>query len=95
VCEVRRDVRIDEGAATMRVRGQDNEMPGVREYCEQYPVAIVLVPPDEERPPYGPSPAEGPRWCVRALNEGGHNSTEIDLLDLIRWLRENRPELLA
>lgn len=70
------------------------EMSGVREYDEQLPVALVLVPPDDEVPKYGPSPAEGPRWCVRALNEGGYNGVSIDLLDLIRWLRENRPELL-
>ena len=71
------------------------EMTGVREYCEQYPVALVLVSPHAERPEYGPLPTEGPRWCVQAMNEGGHNSTSIDLLDLIQWLRANRPELLA
>lgn len=71
------------------------EMHGVREYCEQYPVALLLVPPDSKMPEYGPSPTEGPRWCVRALNESGENSTSIDLLDLIRWLRAHRPDLLA
>lgn len=71
------------------------EMSGVREYCEQYPATLVLVPPDEKRPRFGPLPTEGSRWCVHALNEGGHNSTSIDLLDLIRWLRDNRPELLT
>ena len=70
------------------------EMAGVREYREQYPMTLVLVSPRKILE-YGPPPTEGPRWCVQALNEDGHNSTAIDLLDLIRWLRENRPELLS
>jgi hypothetical protein len=32
---------------------------------------------------------------ISASNEGGHNGTWVDLLDLIKWLRANRPELLA
>ena len=71
------------------------EMSGVREYCEQYPVALVLVSPDSKMPEYGPSPTEGPRWCVRALNASGEDSTSVDLLDLIRWLRAHRPDLLT
>lgn len=31
---------------------------------------------------------------VRALNEGGHNVTYIDLLDLLAWLRRRYPQLL-
>jgi hypothetical protein len=31
---------------------------------------------------------------IEAINEGGHNSTEVDLLQLIQWLKINRPELL-
>ncbi len=28
------------------------------------------------------------------LNEGGHNGTAVDLLDVIAWVKANRPELL-
>lgn len=31
---------------------------------------------------------------IRALNEGGYNCTEVDLLHLINWVKENMPELL-
>lgn len=66
-------------------------MAGVREYAEGYKslaggeemidcVDLVRI-------------ANG-RIVVRAFNEGGHNVTEVDLLDLLRWLRENRPEFL-
>ena len=34
------------------------------------------------------------RWIVRAYNEGGYNRTEVDILDLVDWLRKNNPELL-
>jgi hypothetical protein len=32
---------------------------------------------------------------VRAVNEGGHNSTEVDVLQLIAWLKLRRPDLLS
>lgn len=35
------------------------------------------------------------RWVIEAYNEGGYNSTQVDLLDVIAWVRENRPELLS
>ena len=34
------------------------------------------------------------RAVVRAYNQGGHDLTEVDLLDLLRWLAANRPDLL-
>lgn len=50
------------------------EMIGVRELTEGYPVQL------------GRNRDSG-RLVVRAKNEGGNNVTEIDLLDLIQWLR--------
>lgn len=64
-------------------------MTGVREYAEGYQVTLLQAESWRE-----PS-SDGPRWCVRALNQGGHDATQVDILDLIRWLREHRPELLA
>lgn len=70
------------------------ELDGVTEYCEEMPVEIaetagLYIPgiaPDE-RPGHG-------RLVLRARNEGGHNATEVDLLELIAWLKNNRPDLL-
>lgn len=68
---------------------------GVTEYCEDMPVELaettgryVYGIPEEEWPGRG-------RIVILAKNEGGHNSTEVDLLELIAWLRANRPDLLA
>jgi hypothetical protein len=55
-------------------------MEGVREYREEYAVELGK---------------EGDRFVVVATNEGSNNSTAIDLLDLLEWVRANRPELLA
>ncbi len=54
-------------------------MDGVREYCESYPVRLM------ER--------DG-RLCIEAENEGGYNSTEVDVLDVLAWVKKFRPDLL-
>ena len=54
-------------------------MSNVREYAEGYPVVL-----NDERD----------RLTISALNEGGHNCTEVDLLEVIAWVKANRPELL-
>jgi len=58
------------------------EAEGVREYCEEFAVKVGTH-------------EETGRLIVQALNEGGHNGTEIDLRDLIGWLKGNMPDLLA
>ena len=35
------------------------------------------------------------RLTIVATNEGGYNSTSVDLLDLISWIKENIPDLLT
>ena len=57
-------------------------MHGVREYNEEYDVSLKVG-----------SYSEG-RLVICALNEATYNATEVDLLDLIEWLKENKPELL-
>jgi hypothetical protein len=35
-------------------------------------------------------------WDIeRAFNECGYNSTEVDIIDLLKWLKKNRPDLLS
>jgi len=55
----------------------------IREYSEKEPVKIE--PSDLH--------TDG-RLVIYALNEGGYNSTSVDLVDVINWVKENKPELL-
>lgn len=55
------------------------KMHGAREYAEEFPVEL-----DKH---------EG-RYIVRAFNEGGCDLTEVDLFDLLEWIKKNKPELL-
>ena len=55
-------------------------MQGVREYAEKMPVELVT---------------KNGRLCLSALNQGGYDGTDIDLVDVLAWLKANRPELLT
>lgn len=55
------------------------KMEGVKEYGENYPVVLTK--------------SDG-RMVIRAINEGGHNATEVDFEQLIQWLKINMPEKL-
>ncbi len=73
----------------------DTLMEGVTEYAEGYPVWIVAThgtyvygTPDSERPGHG-------RLAIHAKNEAGCNCTEVDLLELLAWVKAHRPDLLA
>lgn len=59
---------------------EKQKMVGVREYAEDMPVRLYMH--------------KNGRWVIEALNEAGYNGTDVDLLDLLSWLRNNRPELL-
>ena len=60
---------------------QMNEiMHGVTEYAEGLDVKLQME--------------DNGRLIVSAWNEGGFNGTSIDLLELLAWLRANRPDLL-
>lgn len=52
----------------------------IREYNEKRKVAITTH--------------ENGRWVILAYNEGGHNSTRVDLQDAIDWVKINLPELI-
>ena len=61
------------------IRGMHAE--GVREYGEGL---TVLIEYDEA----------ANREVVTAFNQAGYDSTSVDLLDLIEWIKINRPEVL-
>jgi len=52
----------------------------IREYSEEMVVTIIN--------------ADNGRLVINALNEGGCNSTKVDLVDVIAWVKVNKPELL-
>jgi hypothetical protein len=54
-------------------------MEGVEEYGEGYAVLLLQ---------------EEGRWIINAANEGMQNCTRVDLVQLIDWIRHNKPELL-
>jgi len=33
------------------------------------------------------------RWIIRAHNEGGYAATEVDLVDLLIWVKSEMPEV--
>jgi len=53
----------------------------IREHSEKLPVNINLTNKN--------------RLVVAALNEGGCNGTDVDLLDILSWVKSNMPELIA
>jgi hypothetical protein len=54
-------------------------MHGVTEYAEGLDVKLRME--------------DNGRLIVSARNEGGYNGTSVDLLELLVWLRANRPDL--
>ncbi len=40
-------------------------------------------------------PEKGQRWLIRTSTENGYNHTVVDLLDVIAWVKQNKPELLT
>lgn len=71
----------------MAWEGDPIEMKDVAEYAEGYEVELVRWHAEQTR-------NRGERWAVKAINQAGHDCTAIDVLDLIAWLRKNRPDLL-
>ena len=61
------------------------EAENVREYAEGLPVVIYAG----EHNTFG-GPKDRP--VVVARNEGGFNVTAIDVLDLLHWISDNKPE---
>lgn len=69
-------------------------MEGVTEYREDYEVLLRRARgiykygvSEEQQLGHG-------RWVVATFNEGYNNLTEVDLLQLLSWLRSDRPDLL-
>ncbi len=60
----------------------------IREYAEGMPVSVSVISTD-----CNTNPIE-PRICIGALNEGGYNGVDVDLQDIIDWVKKNEPEML-
>jgi hypothetical protein len=74
----------------MREHHNDIEMVGVREYAEEMPVHLFVDTRPNEKYWKGSG-----RVVLKAYNEAGFNHVMVDLLDVIAWLKKNRPELLG
>jgi hypothetical protein len=68
-------------------------MSGVTEYVEGYEVRLVETTGAYFSGRDGTRPGRG-RLAIMALNEGGHNCTEVDLLEVLAWVKANRPDLM-
>lgn len=66
-------------------------MKGVREYNEDFEMDL-LDPGGDRWERAGQSGSD--RIVIKAYNEAGHDCVEIDALDLIAWIKKNRPELI-
>ncbi len=66
-------MRIVDGQAGAIIETQIATLPDVREWNEEMPVELWIN--------------RANRLVLRAYNEAGHNSTEIDVFDLLAWLR--------
>ena len=62
------------------------QMSGVREYSEGDSVDLDLRQSDDKKDGDG-------RFVIIASNQGGHDCTQVDLLDLLVWIRTYRPEI--
>ena len=71
----------------------------IHEYWERLPVEIYRLKPEEgERYKRIISPEAYQahierRWVIQGLNEGGSNGIEIDLVDLLHFVKKELPEL--
>jgi len=63
----------------------------IHDYAEGLPVEITTLNPKDT---YPEGLLKRPRLVIKALNEGGCNCTLVDLIDVLRWVKENKPELL-
>jgi len=70
-------------------------MHGVTEYAEEMSVSIRKTAGKCYSSKQGENREGFGREIVHAKNEGGHNCTEVDLEELLRWVAENRPQLYA
>ena len=68
--------------------------PTIGEYSEGLTVEIDCITLTDRDSTQRGHPIGSRRWVVRAFNEAGFNQTNVDIVDLVEWLRENKPELL-
>ena len=55
-------------------------MEGVKEYAEGMDVRLGAI---------------NGRLTIDAKNEGGHNGTDVDLVQVLEWVHKNLPQLLS
>ncbi|MBU0959558.1 MAG: hypothetical protein KKB31_06435 [Nanoarchaeota archaeon] len=63
----------------------------IHEYCEEMEVEILKLKKIVEPEIYRACVEQ--RWVIKAFSEGGYSSTEIDLVELLKFVKEKMPEL--
>ena len=72
----------------------ESKSTNIREYTEHNRVALERNRYDPEVDRCDTPESMGhDRWVVLALNEGGYNSTRVDLLDLLAFVKQEMPEV--
>jgi len=69
------------------------KMNGITEYCEGMEVELIQTEGCSSYINQERGRGKG-RWVVQAFNEAGQNRTEVDVLELVSWLKANRADLL-
>ena len=69
----------------MKGETKNRQKTDIREYAEEMEVAVCERIMDDEG---------NTKLVIDALNEGGYNGTHVDLLDVLEWVKANKPELI-
>ena len=67
---------------------------GATEYCEGFEVSIVNTRGEYSRGVPEKEWCGNGRLAIKAFNEAGYNHTEVDLIELLTWIKDNKPEIL-
>ena len=65
----------------------------IREYNEEMPVSIERLNPNDNHKGADKEAYESARYIIVALNESGCNSTEVDLIDVLKFVKAELPEI--
>lgn len=101
---IEKNPRIIKGYKNTEIKYYECLVEESYEFQEEYDVCVGVrdIPKDREK--YGGDSCSGiekvnipveKRLVIRAYNEGGYNSTEVDLLTFLKWVKDKHPELLG
>jgi hypothetical protein len=86
----------DKGVPIKSEETENVKMTSIREYSEGLPVTIeeYVVTERKSLQLQGRAKVGERRITIVASCQAGFDGTQVDLLDLLQWVKENKPELL-